>query len=103
MEVVAQTFTIEQWCCEIAELLGHPIFRHINVTVHPHTKKKIPTGEKNNMTIQEIIADSGNVMGNSISLFIKYTSYEDVPMYVADFERKGIPCALLCPRLAQRA
>ena len=83
------TTPVEQWCEEIAYDLGYPIYRHINVTRNAQGKK-MPQGEKNNMSIAELKTNRGLATGNSISMYIKYVTYDDVPLYIADFDTKEL-------------
>tara|TARA_R110000737_G_scaffold157324_1_gene185846 strand:+ start:12346 stop:14607 length:2262 start_codon:yes stop_codon:yes gene_type:complete len=61
------------------------IYRHINVILN--TKgNKIPFGEKNNLTVQDIQSNRGNINHNTLSLSVKH-----IPdLYVIDFDSKDV-------------
>jgi len=61
---------------------GTPVYRMIDVKVV--NGKKIPTGEKNNMSLEEIKSDRGT--GNTVSGYLKYIKN----LYVIDFDTKDL-------------
>jgi len=70
---------------ELERFAGHPVFRHINVTLNAEGKK-LPYGEKNNMSIDQIRTNRGNTEGNTFSLFTKHIEN----FYVIDFDTKKL-------------
>ncbi len=71
----------------IMDILKHfdnkvPSIRHIDVNII--NGKKVPIGEKNNMTPGEIMMNRGNKTSNTLSLSIKYVN----DLYCVDFDTK---------------
>ena len=61
------------------------IYRHINVILN-NSGSKIPFGEKNNLSIEEIEKNRGNMKHNTLSLSVKH-----IPdLYVIDFDSKDV-------------
>ena len=68
------------------------LYRHISVTLN-HKGVKIPFGEKNNLSVEDIQSNRGNINHNTLSLFVKH-----VPdLYVIDYDSKEVDgCELYC-------
>tara|TARA_R110002050_G_scaffold22928_2_gene62314 strand:+ start:12 stop:2306 length:2295 start_codon:yes stop_codon:yes gene_type:complete len=61
------------------------IYRHINISYNAKGNK-IPTGEKNDLSITQIKSNRGNVSYNTLSLSVKH-----IPdLYVIDFDSKDV-------------
>ena len=68
------------------------IYRHINVVLN-NNGNKIPFGEKNNLSIEDIKDNRGNINHNTLSLSVKH-----IPdLYVIDYDTKDADeCELYC-------
>ena len=66
-----------------------PCWRHINISLNAKGAK-IPKGEKNNMSIDEIQKDRGLPNLNTDSIYVKYIPH----LYVIDYDVKDPECKL---------
>jgi len=66
---------------------GKAFYRYINI--HYNSKgAKIPTGEKNNLSIEDIKKNRGNASHNTLSLAVKH-----IPdLYVVDYDTHDVDC-----------
>jgi hypothetical protein len=70
------------------------IYRHINVTLNAKGNK-IPMGEKNDLSIEQIKLNRGNSNSNTLSLSVKH-----IPdLYVIDYDTKDVDDCKLYQRL----
>jgi len=70
---------------KIEKKFKNKFYRHIGVNIDENGNK-IPIGEKNNMTLEEIKEKRGNYDENTLSLYLKHIQN----LYVVDFDTKKL-------------